>query len=116
MKPSAVTTMMQGVWDGMSPAYNRVVDERIMAPAANLVVAAVEDYWEDRAPRREGEPPCMAHGDSSASQLAQPDTLDDVPTRACRGLGICGQEILLGAQWVAAQVSLCAAVAVLCHL
>ena len=87
MEPSAVTKMMQGVWDSLSPAYNRFVDERMMASAASLVVAAVEDYWENHTPRRQGEPPCMAHGHSSASRSGQTHTPDDVPRRGCQGQG-----------------------------
>ena len=79
MEPSAVTKMIQGVWDGMSPAYDRFVDERMMAPAATLVVAAVEDYWADRALQREGKPPCMALGRRPASQAVLVHTRDDVP-------------------------------------
>ena len=79
MDPSAATKMIQGVWDGMSPAYNRFVDERIMGPATNLVVVAVEDYWEDQYPRHEGEPPCTAHGHSPASQAVETYRRDRVP-------------------------------------
>ena len=56
MEPSAVTSMIQGVWDGMSPAYDRFVDESMMAPAASLVVAAVKDHWANQINHYKGEP------------------------------------------------------------
>ena len=47
---------MQGVWDNIAPTYNTFTGDGMMAPATELIIAAVQRHWADRPGVRLGAP------------------------------------------------------------
>ena len=39
---------MQGLWDNIAPTYNTFTGDGMMAPATELIIAAVQRHWADR--------------------------------------------------------------------
>ena len=54
MEPAAVSKVMQGLWDRIAPTYNTFAGDGMMAPATELIIAAVQRYWADRTGVRRG--------------------------------------------------------------
>ncbi len=58
MEPAAVSKVMQGLWDRIAPTYNTFAGDGMMAPATELIIAAVRQH------RAEGTGVCHRGGRS----------------------------------------------------
>jgi len=54
MEPAAVSKVMQGLWDRIAPTYNTFTGDGMMAPATELIIAAVQQHRANRRGVRRG--------------------------------------------------------------